>query len=84
MAYAVSATQPVYPVAQAKGAGGTVVMQIVVSRLGDVISTRAVSGPAELRPAAAQAVRTWRFRPYLVHGAPAEVTTTLQFTFKGQ
>jgi len=84
MAYAVSAPQPVYPVAQAKGASGTVVMQIVVSRLGDVISARAVSGPAELRPAAAQAVRLWRFRPHLVNGTPAEVTTTLQFTFKGQ
>ncbi len=82
--YALSAPQPAYPAAQARGVSGTVVMQIVVSRLGDVISTRAVSGPAELRPAAAQAVRGWRFRPYLVNGIPAEVTTTLQFSFKGQ
>jgi outer membrane biosynthesis protein TonB len=29
-------------------------------------------------------VQAWRFKPYLVNGTPAEVTTTLGFLFRGQ
>jgi protein TonB len=82
--YALSAPQPSYPSAQAHGISGSVVVEVIVSRLGDVTSVRAISGPAELRPAAMAAVHEWRFRPYLVSGKAAEVTTTLPFYFKGQ
>jgi TonB-like protein len=63
---------------------GTVAVDITVSRLGDVTSAHAVSGPPELYPAAVAAVRGWRFRPYLIDGKPALVSTTLQFFFKGE
>ena len=82
--YALSAPQPAFTDAQTRGVSGTVVLEIVVSRLGDVVSARPISGPAELRPAALAAARAWRFRPYMLNGKPAEVTTTLQFSFKGQ
>lgn len=82
--YALTTPQPAYPSAQAHGISGSVVLEVIVSRLGDVTSVRAISGPAELRPAAMAAVREWRFRPYVVSGKAAEVTTTLPFYFKGQ
>jgi protein TonB len=82
--YILASPQPAYPAAQAHGISGTVAVDITVSRLGDVTSARAINGPPELRAAAVAAVRGWRFRPYLVDGKPAEVTTTLQFFFKGE
>jgi len=79
--YALATPQPA---PRAHGVGGTVSVEITVSRLGDVTSARAVSGPSELYPSAVAAVRGWRFRPYLVDGKPALVSTTLQFFFKGE
>jgi TonB family protein len=80
--YAVSAPKPIYPANKARGMEGTVVLQITISKQGEVTSTRTVSGPSELRSAAVQAVRTWRFKPYLLDGSPAEVITTLELPFK--
>ena len=79
--YALSAPQPVFTDAQVRG---TVVLEIAISRLGDVVSVRPISGPVELRPAALAAARAWRFRPYMLNGKPAEVTTTLQFSSTGK
>ncbi|HXE09062.1 MAG TPA: energy transducer TonB [Acidobacteriaceae bacterium] len=81
--YVLASPQPVYPVGVANGVSGTVSVAVTVSRTGIVTSDHAVSGPAELRPAAVAAVRGWRFRPFLVGGTPTEVTTTLEFYFKG-
>ena len=81
--YVLASPQPVYPVGTANGVSGTVSVAVTVSRSGIVTSDHAVSGPTELRAAAVAAVRGWRFRPFLVGGTPAEVTTTLEFYFKG-
>jgi len=72
------------PATRPHSVSGTVTVNITVSRLGDVTSAHAVSGPPELYPAAIAAVRGWRFRPYLVDGRPVLVSTTLQFFFKGE
>jgi TonB family protein len=84
IAYALSAPQPSYPKDQPRGISGTVVVQIAISQDGYVTEIRVVSGPVEMRPATVQAVQAWRFKPYLVNGTPAQVTTTLGFLFKGQ
>jgi TonB family protein len=81
--YVLASPQPAYPVGTANGVSGTVSVAVTVSRSGIVTSDHAVSGPAELRAAAVAAVRGWRFRPFLVGGTPTEVTTTLEFYFKG-
>jgi TonB family protein len=81
--YVLASPQPSYPASLANGVSGTVAVAITVSRAGTVTSDRAVSGPAELRAATTAAVRGWRFRPFLVGGTPTEVTTTLEFYFKG-
>jgi protein TonB len=41
-----------------------------------------VSGPPVLQQAAIDAVKQWRYRPYLLNGEPVEVETTIEVEFK--
>jgi TonB family protein len=84
MGYALTAPRPLYPRDVAKGMDGTVVLQVTISKQGNVTNTRTISGPVELHQAALQAVWAWHFRPYLLDGNPTEVTTTVELPFKGQ
>jgi TonB family protein len=79
----VSAPAPEYP----KLAGlihmeGQVTLQAVVSRNGKVVSTHVLQGHRLLRGAASDAVRQWRYRPYLVNGQPADVATIVTVNFR--
>jgi protein TonB len=40
-----------------------------------------VSGNAMLQSAALDAVRQWRYRPYMLNGEPVEVDTTINVVF---
>ena len=40
-----------------------------------------VSGPSLLHQAAIDAVKQWRYRPYLLNGEPVEVETTINVDF---
>jgi len=40
-----------------------------------------VSGPAMLAPAAIEAVKQWRYKPYLLNGDPIELDTTVEVKF---
>lgn len=74
---------PVYPpIAKAAGAQGTVVLQATISKSGTIENLRVVSGSALLEQAAIDAVRQWRYRPYLLDGQPVEVETTVNVVFK--
>jgi protein TonB len=42
---------------------------------------RVVSGPALLRQAALDAVKQWRYRPYMLNGQPVEVETAVEVNF---
>jgi len=42
---------------------------------------RVVSGPAILTAAAQQAVRQWRFKPYMQNGEPVETKATITVNF---
>jgi len=78
----VSRTMPVYPAAaQARGVSGTVILNIVISTSGSVSSIDPVSGPLELQQAAMNAVRTWRYRPYIIQGRAVPVATAVRMTF---
>lgn len=73
---------PEYPsAARAVGLAGTVVLAATISRSGTIENLRVVSGPALLRQAAIDAVREWRYRPYLLNGQPVEVETTVNVEF---
>ncbi|MFZ1014610.1 MAG: energy transducer TonB [Terracidiphilus sp.] len=74
---------PQYPaIAKAAGMEGTVVLQATISKTGTIENLRVVSGPAMLQQAALDAVKAWRYRPYLLDGLPVEVETTVNVVFK--
>ena len=75
-------TQPVYPpIAKSARLSGTVVLQGTISKTGALENLRVVSGPAMLRQAALDAVKTWRYRPYMLSNVPTEVDTTVNVVF---
>jgi periplasmic protein TonB len=75
-------TAPPYPtMAMVTRTQGTVVLEATISRAGAIENLRVVSGPPLLRQAAVDAVKTWRYRPYLLDGQPIEVETTVNVTF---
>ncbi len=78
----VSKVNPKYP-PEAKKAGiqGTVELDAVVSKSGHVEKLSVVSGPSELQQSALDAVRQWRYKPFLLNGAAIEVKTTISVVY---
>lgn len=78
-----SGTDPRYPaIAVAAHIQGTVVLAATISKTGAIENLRVTSGPPMLVAAAMEAVRTWRYRPYLLNGEPVEVETTVRVIFR--
>ena len=74
--------QPVYPqIARITRTEGTVVVEAIISRSGRIESAHVLSGPSLLQPAALEAVRAARYRPYLLNSEPTEVQTTINIIF---
>ncbi len=74
-----------YPLlAQQMKVQGSVVLQAFIGADGVIENLKVVSGPAILASAAQQAVREWKFKPYLQNGTPVETkaTITVNFTIK--
>ena len=75
-------TLPTYPPSAYKHyVSGKVVLEAIVSAAGSVESAKVVSGPKVLEQAALDAVKTWRYKPYVVDGKLARVQTTVTLTF---
>jgi TonB family protein len=69
---------PVYPPeARSARIQGTVLMQATINKTGDVVDLEVLSGPIELVVSAVNAVRKWKYRPYLLKGEPVAVQTQL-------
>ncbi len=78
----ISGTVPEYTAAElAANERGPVVLRATISKEGTVKSTEVVSGPDMLRQQATDAVKDWRYQPYMMNGAPADVETTLIVDF---
>ncbi len=60
---------------------GSVLMQALIGVDGLVQDLRVISGPAILVPAARQAVRNWRFKPFLQNGKPVETQARVTVNF---
>lgn len=74
-----------YPLlAQHMNVQGSVVLQALIGADGVIQDLRVLSGPSILTAAAQQAVRAWRFKPYLQNGQPVETRAriTVNFTIK--
>jgi periplasmic protein TonB len=73
---------PQYPaIAKAARIQGVVVLQATISIVGTIQNLRVISGPPMLQQAALDAVRSWRYKPYLLNGEPVEVETTVNVVF---
>jgi periplasmic protein TonB len=74
--------QPNYPpLARQARIQGTVVLHAVISKEGAIENLTLVSGHPMLAPAAIDAVKQWRYKPYLLNGEPVEVDTEVQVNF---
>jgi protein TonB len=74
--------EPVYPIiAKQAGIQGTVVVRALISRAGVIEQAQVVSGPALLAPTAVEAIRQWKYRPYVLNGDPIEVETQITVNF---
>lgn len=78
--------QPAYPpLARQARIQGQVLLQAEISRDGTIENLRLISGHPMLAPAAIEAVKQWRYKPYILNGEPVEVETqiTVNFTLAG-
>ena len=83
---AISQPRPQYPqIARNARIQGAVVLQAIISKNGNIENLKVVSGHPMLRQSAIDAVRQWRYRPYVLNGEPVEVETqiTVNFTLGG-
>ncbi|MGH9509020.1 MAG: energy transducer TonB [Terriglobales bacterium] len=79
---AISQPKPLYPqMARMARVAGPVVLQAVISKAGNIENLRVVSGHPMLQQSALDAVRQWRYRPYLLNGEPVEVETQITVNF---
>ena len=81
----VSKVQPQYPSeAKEQGIQGEVLLQVTIDKEGNVANIQVVSGPEGLVPVSVEAVKQWKYRPYLLNGTPVEVETqvTVNFTLE--
>src|SRR5581483_7182812 len=63
--------QPNYPpLARQARIQGSVVLQAEISKTGDIQNLRALSGHPMLTPAAIEAVKQWKYKPYILNGEP--------------
>ena len=73
---------PVYPpLARQARISGTVVLRAVIGKDGSIQNLSLVSGHPMLAPAAIDAVKQWKYKPYLLNGEPVEVDTEIQVNF---
>ena len=78
----ISKVQPSYPPdARAARIQGPVVMAAIIGKDGTVQNVRVVSGDPMLTPAGVDAVKQWKYRPYLLNGNPVEVDTQITVNF---
>lgn len=74
--------QPTYPpLARQARIQGTVLLQAQISKDGSIENLTLLSGHPMLAPAAIEAVKQWKYRPYLLNGEPVEVETQIQVNF---
>jgi protein TonB len=78
--------QPNYPpLARQARIQGQVVLQAEISKEGTIQNLQLVSGHPMLAPAAIEAVKQWRYKPYLLNGEAVAVETqvVVNFTLSG-
>ncbi len=80
--YLVHRVQPEYPpLARSARIQGSVELSALISKQGTIENLQVRSGHPMLVSAAVNAVRQWRYRPYVLNGEPVEVETQITVNF---
>ncbi len=82
-----SQPQPIYPEdAKAQHIQGVVVLHARISKEGTIKDLQLIGGPPALVVSAIDAVRQWKYKPFLVDGDPTEVDTVINvhYTLAGE
>jgi protein TonB len=83
MKAATSRPAPEYPVvARQMKVTGHVEVEVLVAADGSVENVKVVSGNPLLTPAAVNAVKKWKFTPFVSNGGPSKAVANLAFDFK--
>ncbi|HYM76822.1 MAG TPA: TonB family protein [Candidatus Dormibacteraeota bacterium] len=61
---------------------GTVELQATISKEGAITHIKVLSGDPQLTKAASDAVKQWKYKPYLLNGEPVEIQTEVTVNFK--
>lgn len=69
------------PLARQARIQGKVVLQAVISKDGTIQNLQVVSGHPMLTAAAINAVKQWKYKPYVLNGQPVEVETNITVDF---
>ena len=80
--FLVTKVPPEYPPdAKDQHIQGVVLLRVIIDRQGNVSNIQLISGHPKLAPAAIEAVKQWKYRSYLLNGAPVEIETQVQVNF---
>jgi protein TonB len=75
--------QPAYPpTALRMRIEGPVKLMATVGKSGSVSEVKVVSGDQLLTQSALDAVKQWKYKPYLLNGDPVEIQTEITINFK--
>jgi len=72
--------EPVFP-AEMLNTEGALVLSVSIDKGGNVYNAHRVSGPEILVAPAIEAVKKWKYKPYLLNGEPVAVETTVELKF---
>ncbi len=67
--------------ARERGIEGDVLLQATIDTQGNMINLKVVQGDPILVGASMDAVKKWRYRPYIYEGKPVEVETSIRIQF---
>jgi TonB family protein len=79
----VKKVQPAYPAsALHMRMEGSVQLLATISKTGDIAAVKALNGEPVFARAAMDAVKQWKYKPYLLNGEPVEIQTQITVNFK--
>jgi TonB family protein len=80
---AIKKTQPLYPPSALRmRIEGPVQLLATISKKGDISAVKILSGDPSLARAAVDAVKQWKYKPYMLDSSPVEIQTQITVNFK--
>jgi TonB family protein len=81
----VKKVQPIYPaIARQLHRQGSVQLLATIDKSGNTAKVQILTGDPMLARSASDAVKQWKYRPYLLNGSPVEIETQINVIFNGE